>query len=43
LIWVIAYTFHFPEQEIWEMDMEKLIFWSDGVDQINRWKNPKEN
>jgi hypothetical protein len=40
---MIARIFHFPSSDIWEMDMQELEFWSDGLGQIGQWENPKNN
>lgn len=36
-MWSIQYTFHFSEQEMWEMTTDKLKFWERGVARINQW------
>ena len=35
LLWSIAYSFHFPPSEIWEMEISDLIFWNRGTSFIN--------
>ena len=29
--------YHFPASDIWEMDIEDLAFWDDGIKEINEW------
>lgn len=30
----IAYVFHFPSSDIWEMDYEELLFWKSRAENI---------
>lgn len=37
----IAYAFHFPASEIWEMELDELLFWQKQVERI--FKSEEEN
>lgn len=32
----IAYTFHFPPSELWEMEPPELLYWHSQAARINR-------
>jgi hypothetical protein len=40
LLWSIAYSYRFSPRDIWEMDLDELYFWSDGMEYINARLNP---
>jgi len=33
---VIAYVFHFPPSELWDMDGEEIVFWIERAKELNR-------
>ena len=36
----VAYAFHFPPSELWEMTVEELLFWDERAHRINEKINP---
>lgn len=36
----VAYTFHWPPSELWEMDLDELLEWHMQAARINKLKNP---
>lgn len=32
----VAYAFHFPASELWEMDLEELLFWHKQAVRISK-------
>jgi len=38
-MWAIAYTFHFSPESLWDMTIEDMMFWTEGIKKVKEWQD----